>query len=67
MIHPMLANWIVGVVTGVWLANFLAALVPSLNYKPDPAIHGVFMLVAGGALALKRNNKKNGDGNGESP
>lgn len=62
MINPRLANWVVGIVTGVWVANFAIALIPGLDYKPDPAIHGVFMLIAGGALTLKRKSDNGDDG-----
>ena len=67
MINPKLANWVVGSVAVVWVVNFFAVLIPPLNYKPDPAIHGVFALVAGGALALKRNDKNGGNGDGGTP
>jgi hypothetical protein len=59
MIHPVLANWIVGAVAVVWVVNFVATLVPALNYKPDPLIHAPFMFIVGGALALKRDKKDN--------
>lgn len=68
MISPRMRNWVVGVVTFVWLSNFVAVLIPQLKYEPDPTIHAVFMAVVGGLVALgakdKNSNgdKKNGTG-----
>jgi hypothetical protein len=58
VIPKPLANAIIGIVTVVWSANFIAQFVPGLGYHPDPAIHGVFMAVVGGALALSRKDAK---------
>lgn len=45
-------------VTMVWVANFAIQFIPGSNYTPDPLIHGIFMGIVGGALALTR---KGGD------
>lgn len=45
---------IMGVVTTIWVANFVAQFVPALNYTSDPLVHGIFMGIVGGALALTR-------------
>lgn len=61
MVSERLANVIVVVVTLVWLLNFgLNAAVPS--YDPPPEISGVFGLIVGGAMALRRNERHNGNG-----
>lgn len=58
MIDAKLRNWVIGIVTGVWALNFVAGLVPQLDYKPDPAINAVFMGIVGGVLALGDRNKR---------
>ena len=58
MISPKLRNWIAGIVTGVWAMNFVATLIPQLQYKSDPALNAVFMAIVGGAFALSRGDKK---------
>lgn len=61
MISPRLRTTIVVVVTVVWAVNFGAGLIPGLGYETDPTIHAVFMAIVGGAIALGRNDKHNGD------
>lgn len=34
-------------VTGVWIVSFLASLIPVLEYKPDPGVHAIMLIVAG--------------------
>jgi hypothetical protein len=58
VISPKLRNWIAVVVTVVWALNFLAALIPQMNYKTDPTLHIVFMGIVGGAFALGRGEKE---------
>lgn len=71
MISPKLRNWIAGCVAVVWALNFIATLIPQMDYKADPAIHAVFMAIVGGAFALSRGDKaqeqidKNKDGDGK--
>lgn len=48
-----LANVIIALVTLVWVINFGAQFVIE-NYKSDPLIHGIFMGIIGGTLALSR-------------
>lgn len=58
-ISDWLSNWIIGVVTVVWVANFcLPLLVPA--YHSDTAINGVFMSIVGGALVVKSRHRKPG-------
>lgn len=56
MLPKPLAASILIVVTIVWAANFVAQFVIA-NYQPDPILHGVFMSLVGGALALTRQDK----------
>lgn len=58
MISPQMRNWIAGCVTVVWAVNFVATLIPQLSYKPDPALHAVFMGIVGGAFALSHEKKE---------
>lgn len=58
MISPKLRNWIAGCVCVIWAMNFIAALIPQLNYKADPTVHVVFMGIVGGAFALSRGEKQ---------
>lgn len=62
MIPKSLASGIIVVVTIVWVANFVLPLVNS-NWHSDPVLHGVFMSLITGALALSR---KKGDNGGKS-
>lgn len=43
---------VIAVVTTVWAANFVAGLIPALEYEPDQAINGIFMAIVGGLFAL---------------
>lgn len=52
MISPSLANFVIVIVTIVWVTSFIVALV-SATYKPDPQINVIFMAIVGGAMALK--------------
>lgn len=62
MIPRSLATIIVALTTIVWLANFFAPFVIK-DFKPDPAINGIYLAIIGGALALSRGGK-GGGGNG---
>jgi hypothetical protein len=48
-----LAHAIIGLVTLVWAINFGAQFFVE-GYKSDPLIHGIFMGIIGGTLALTR-------------
>lgn len=65
MIGERMANWIIGVVTGIWAVNFLVGLVPQFGYEPDQAINGIFMAIVGGAFALRarESSRKQQNGN----
>jgi hypothetical protein len=48
---------LIGVVTTVWAANFVAGMaVP--DYEPDQAINAIFMAVVGGLFALGRGKEE---------
>lgn len=36
------------IITGVWAFSFIASVIPWFGYKPDPGIHGMMLIVAGG-------------------
>jgi hypothetical protein len=61
VIPKSLASAIIVVVTIVWASNFVLQFVVA-EYKPDPVLHGVFMSLVGGALALSRKG-----GGGDKP
>lgn len=48
-----LAYAIMGMVSLVWLGNFVATLVVD-GYESDPLIHAAFMGIVGSAIALSR-------------
>jgi len=52
---------VIGVVTTVWAANFLAGVVIP-QYEPSESINGIFMAIVGGLFALGAT--KGGGGNG---
>lgn len=59
MIDPKLKNVIISVVTAVWGINFVAGLIPQIEYEPDQAINAIFMGIVGGLFALGARNDKN--------
>jgi hypothetical protein len=48
-----LAYTVMGLVTLVWAVNFAAQFFVE-GYASDPLIHGIFMTIVGGAMALSR-------------
>lgn len=58
MLPRWLSNAVIGVVTAVWVANFVAPMVVE-GYESDPQLNLVFMTIVGGALALR--SKKDDD------
>jgi hypothetical protein len=48
-----LANAVIVLISLVWAANFFLQFLIA-GYEPDPAIHGVFGAIVGGAFALSR-------------
>lgn len=60
-----LAYAIMGLVTLVWAVNFAAQFVVE-GYQSDPLIHGIFMGIVGGAMALSRKPGNHG-GDGPAP
>lgn len=65
MLPERLANWIIGIITGVWVANFLAPFVFT-NYETSETINAIFMAIVGGLFALKGRSRggRGGDGDG---
>lgn len=53
--------WVIGLVSLVWTCNFFAPFLIK-GYNPDPAIHGIFMVIVGGLLGLQSRNKDDGGG-----
>ncbi len=45
----------------VWVANFVAGLVPPLQYEPVESINGIFMAIFGGVLALGARRERDGE------
>lgn len=64
MISAKLANIVISVVTLVWVASFALSVI-STTYKPDPQINVIFMMIVGGAMALKvkRGDSEESSGN----
>ena len=63
MISPRLADFVIVVVTIVWVASFIVSIF-SGAYKPDPQINVIFMGIVGGAFAIKARKSKEGTNNG---
>jgi hypothetical protein len=61
LITPSLANFVIIIVTIVWVTSFVVSLA-SASYHPDPQINVIFMAIVGGAMALKA---KRGTGSDE--
>lgn len=62
MLLPKPLAWtIIGVVTAVWSASQIAAILMT-GYTTDPMLHTIFMAVVGGAFALKGRGNGNGSG-----
>ncbi|MBB5159907.1 hypothetical protein [Saccharopolyspora phatthalungensis] len=60
MLPTGLAQAVVVLVCAVWAANFVAPFfVP--GYVSDPQLNLVFMSIVGGALALSRSRRRDGD------
>jgi hypothetical protein len=53
LIPRPLAYGIMGLVTLVWAVNFAAQFFVE-GYSSDPLVHGVFMTIVGGAMALAK-------------
>lgn len=64
MIPKSLASGIIVVVTIVWVANFALPLI-NPNWHSDPVLHGVFMSLITGALALSKKGDTSGKDKGE--
>jgi hypothetical protein len=62
MVSDRTRTVVIGVVTTVWAINFIAGLVPQLDYQPDQAINGVFMAIVGGLFALGARKDKSDEG-----
>lgn len=52
VITPRIANWVIVVVTVVWVTSFIVSVVVP-EYRADPQINVIFMGIVGGSLALK--------------
>jgi uncharacterized membrane protein YccC len=60
VINERLANAVVAVGVAVWLANFVLNALP-INYDPPPEISGVFGLVVGLVITLRRHHSARDD------
>lgn len=53
MISDRMASVLISVVTIVWTGNILAGMFAFHGYHPDQSINGIFMVIVGGAFALR--------------
>lgn len=44
---------IIYLVAAIWGVSMIVSVVPGSNYKPDPAIHGIFTTIVGGSFVLR--------------
>lgn len=64
MISDRTANFLIAVVTTVWVGNIAAGMFEINGYQPSESINGIFMAIVGGAFALRartRDSKKQDD------
>ena len=61
VISDRTANILIGVVTAVWAANLLAAMLKINGYTSSESINGIFLLVVGGAFTYRYRSKAEGD------
>jgi hypothetical protein len=59
-VNDKTATVVIWVVTGVWAANIVLAMLPGSEYKPSEAVNGIFMTIVGGAFALRARARSNG-------
>lgn len=60
MLGERVRNALCGLVALAWVANILVSMV-NADYKPDPAVNGVFSGMIGAVLAASTGKKHNGD------
>ena len=60
MLNPRMANVVIGVVTGIWVTNFLAGVILE-SYEADQMINTIFMAIIGGAFALRGRESRDKD------
>lgn len=65
LLPERLANTIIGVITGVWVANFLAPFVLD-SYETSETINAIFMAIVGGLFALKGRGSNGSKGGGDA-
>lgn len=65
MISDRMASILISVVTIIWAANIIAGMVAWRGYHPDQAINGIFMVIVGGAFALRYKSGANGHSDGD--
>lgn len=67
MISDRTANFLIGVVTTVWVGNIVAGMLELNGYQPSESINGIFMAIVGGAFALRARSKStNGKGDDDA-
>lgn len=64
MISERTRTIFLAVVTTVWAVNFFAGVLVE-DYKPDQAINGIFMAIAGSLVALGSRDKNGGNNGGQ--
>ena len=62
MLSDKASTIIIYLVAIVWVGNMVAAMIPGTYYRPDPAVHGIFTLIVGGAFALRAQSEGKGRG-----
>lgn len=40
-------KWTIRLVSGMWVLNLVAGMIPSLEYEPSEAVNGIFMAIVG--------------------
>lgn len=61
MISDRAATVIIAVVTVIWAANIVAGMLRINDYQTSESVNGIFMVIVGGAFALRTRSDKGGD------
>lgn len=49
---------IIYTVSGMWVLNLVAGMIPPLQYDPSEAVNGIFMVIVGSLFVAKQTDHK---------
>jgi hypothetical protein len=65
VISDRTANILIGVVTTMWVGNIVAGMFELNGWQPSESVNGAFMLIVGGAFALRARSKSSDGKDGD--